>query len=53
MECKNLKIIKKFIEPYMEQLATKYDPTEVEEKWYEYWIKNVPEADFLSCCERL
>ena len=24
----------------MEQLATKYDPTEVEEKWYEYWIKN-------------
>ncbi|MGM9848089.1 MAG: valine--tRNA ligase [Muribaculaceae bacterium] len=24
----------------MEQLATKYDPTEVEEKWYEYWINN-------------
>ena len=24
----------------MEELANKYNPTEVESKWYEYWLKN-------------
>ena len=24
----------------MNELATKYDPTEVENKWYQYWISN-------------
>ena len=24
----------------MNELATKYDPSEVEEKWYNYWLKN-------------
>ena len=24
----------------MEQLASKYNPSDVEEKWYKYWIKN-------------
>ena len=24
----------------MNELATKYSPAEVEEKWYEYWMEN-------------
>ena len=24
----------------MKELATKYDPSQVEGKWYEYWIKH-------------
>ena len=24
----------------MEELATKYNPSEVEDKWYEYWMRN-------------
>ena len=24
----------------MEELANKYNPAEVESKWYEYWLKN-------------
>ena len=24
----------------MNELATKYNPADVEEKWYDYWLKN-------------
>ena len=24
----------------MSEIATKYDPSKVEDKWYEYWVAN-------------
>lgn len=30
----------------MNELATKYNPADVEEKWYAYWLKN----GLFICC---